>query len=105
VEKKSICVPESNFKRSTNMTLIHSSQIFFYRPSLLMFFFLQDPDYCTESCTAYCAQEDRTDGLSGSVSAQNGEVGILGGSFGKGTVPKGEDKVSCCKRHRLSEAY
>ena len=32
--------------------------------------------------------------MSGSVSAQNGEVGILGGSFGQGTVPKGKDKVS-----------
>ena len=58
---------------------------------------LQDGQYCTDSCTNYCAQDDRTDGLSGSVSAQNGEVGILGGSFGKGTVPKGDDKVSCCK--------
>ena len=28
------------------------------------------------------------------MSADNGEVGILGGSFGQGTVPKGEDKVS-----------
>ena len=65
---------------------------------------LQDGQYCTDSCTDYCAQDDRTDGLSGSVSAQNGEVGILGGSFGKGTVPKGDDKVSCRKRHRLSEA-
>ncbi len=55
----------------------------------------QDKEYCTDSCTAYCAQDDRTDGLSGSVSAANGEVGILGGSFGQGTVPKGEDKVSC----------
>ena len=54
----------------------------------------QDPSYCTDSCTDYCAQDDRTDGLSGSVSAQNGEVGILGGSFGQGTVPKGKDKVS-----------
>ena len=32
--------------------------------------------------------------MSGSISAQNGEVGILGGSFGQGTVPKGKDKVS-----------
>jgi hypothetical protein len=52
----------------------------------------KDPDYCNSSCSEYCAQEDRTDGLSGSVSAANGEVGILGGSFGQGTVPKGEDK-------------
>lgn len=32
------------------------------------------------------------DGLSGSVSASSGEVGILGGTFGQGTVVKGEDK-------------
>jgi hypothetical protein len=31
-------------------------------------------------------------GLSGSVSAEGGEVGILGGTFGTGTVVKGEDK-------------
>lgn len=52
----------------------------------------KDPDYCNMNCNEYCSQEDRTDGLSGSVSAANGEVGILGGSFGQGTVPKGEDK-------------
>mmetsp|Transcript_2937 Transcript_2937/g.8057 ORF Transcript_2937/g.8057 Transcript_2937/m.8057 type:complete len:179 (+) Transcript_2937:34-570(+) len=52
----------------------------------------KDKEYCTDSCRAYCAQDDRTDGLSGSVSAANGEVGILGGSFGQGTVPKGDDK-------------
>jgi hypothetical protein len=49
-------------------------------------------DYCTDSCLEYCAQPDRQDGLSGSVSAAQGEVGILGGSFGQGTVVKGEDK-------------
>lgn len=32
------------------------------------------------------------DGLSGSISASSGEVGILGGTFGQGTVVKGEDK-------------
>lgn len=53
----------------------------------------KDPDYCTATCKDYCEQDDRTDGLSGSVSAANGEVGILGGTFGQGTVPKGEDKV------------
>jgi len=57
----------------------------------------KDKEYCTDSCTAYCAQDDRTDGLSGSVSAENGEVGILGGSFGQGTVPKGEDKPPSIK--------
>jgi hypothetical protein len=48
--------------------------------------------YCRESCDDYCSQTDRTDGLSGSVSAASGEVGILGGAFGTGTVIKGEDK-------------
>mmetsp|Transcript_50825 Transcript_50825/g.146657 ORF Transcript_50825/g.146657 Transcript_50825/m.146657 type:complete len:157 (-) Transcript_50825:21-491(-) len=52
----------------------------------------KDKDYCSMTCTDYCAQDDRTDGLSGSVSAAGGEVGILGGTFGQGTVPKGEDK-------------
>jgi hypothetical protein len=54
----------------------------------------KDPEYCLSNCNDYCAQEDRADGLSGSVSAASGEVGILGGTFGQGTVPKGEDKVS-----------
>ena len=53
----------------------------------------KDPDYCTANCKDYCEQDDRSDGLSGSVSAANGEVGILGGTFGQGTVPKGEDRV------------
>lgn len=48
----------------------------------------KDPGYCNDNCSAYCAQEDRTDGLSGSVSSTGGEVGILG----TGTVVKGEDK-------------
>lgn len=52
----------------------------------------KDPDYCTMNCNDYCAQDDRTDGLSGSVSAASGEVGILGGTFGQGTVPKGDDR-------------
>lgn len=52
----------------------------------------KDLGYCKESCIEYCEQPDRQDGLSGSVSAEKGEVGILGGSFGQGTVPKGEDK-------------
>jgi hypothetical protein len=52
----------------------------------------KDPDYCTMNCNDYCAQDDRTDGLSGSVSASSGEVGILGGTFGQGTVPKGDDR-------------
>lgn len=49
-------------------------------------------DYCKHSCLEYCDQPDRQDGLSGSVSAAQGEVGILGGTFGQGTVVKGEDK-------------
>ena len=48
--------------------------------------------YCEDNCRDYCSQPDRTDGLSGSVSAASGEVGILGGTFGTGTVVKGEDK-------------
>jgi hypothetical protein len=52
----------------------------------------KDDIYCQESCTEYCSQEDRQDGLSGSMSAEKGEVGILGGSFGTGTVVKGQDK-------------
>jgi len=52
----------------------------------------KDLDYCKESCIEYCEQPDREDGLSGSVSSAKGETGILGGTFGQGTVPKGEDK-------------
>lgn len=52
----------------------------------------KDNVYCSESCTDYCLQDDRQDGLSGSVSSEKGEVGILGGSFGTGTVVKGQDK-------------
>jgi hypothetical protein len=54
----------------------------------------KDPEYCVENCKDYCEQEDRTDGLSGSISAETGEVGLLGGTFGQGTVPRGEDRVS-----------
>ena len=57
----------------------------------------KDPEYCTLNCRDYCDQEDRADGLSGSKSADNGEVGILGGTFGQGTVPKGEDKPPSIK--------
>jgi len=48
-------------------------------------------EYCIESCTDYCAQPDRTDGLSGSVSAAGGETGIFGGSI-DGTVTQGDDR-------------
>lgn len=52
----------------------------------------KDLDYCKSTCQEYCEQPDRNDGLSGSVSSSGGETGILGGTFGQGTVPKGEDK-------------
>jgi hypothetical protein len=52
----------------------------------------KDLAYCNEECTDYCNQPDRQDGLSGSISANGGEVGILGGTYGAGTVVKGEDK-------------
>lgn len=52
----------------------------------------KDPQYCDAECRDYCSQDDRKDGLSGSVSAEAGEVGILGGTFGTGTVVKGEDR-------------
>eukprot|EP00545_Synedropsis_sp_CCMP1620_P015095 CAMPEP_0119014494 /NCGR_PEP_ID=MMETSP1176-20130426/9843_1 /TAXON_ID=265551 /ORGANISM="Synedropsis recta cf, Strain CCMP1620" /LENGTH=142 /DNA_ID=CAMNT_0006967683 /DNA_START=21 /DNA_END=449 /DNA_ORIENTATION=+ len=48
----------------------------------------KDPSYCLDNCKSYCEQEDRADGLSGSVSSANGETGILGTT----TVVKGEDK-------------
>lgn len=48
----------------------------------------KDSAYCTENCKSYCDQDDRTDGLSGSISSTGGETGILGTS----TVVKGEDK-------------
>jgi len=57
----------------------------------------KDLAYCQENCKEYCAQDDRNDGLSGAVSASRGETGILGGTFGQGTVPKGEDKPPSIK--------
>ncbi|KAL3797181.1 hypothetical protein ACHAW5_006043 [Stephanodiscus triporus] len=48
----------------------------------------KDDQYCQGSCQEYCAQPDRTDGLSGSISSEGGETGILGTT----TVVKGEDK-------------
>lgn len=57
-----------------------------------------DADYCVSNCIEYCSQDDRRDGLSGSVSSEGGEVGLLGGTFGQGTVPKGEDKVSLLRK-------
>jgi hypothetical protein len=52
----------------------------------------KDTEYCEFTCNEYCSQPDRKDGLSGSVSYEGGEVGILGGTFGTGTVVKGQDK-------------
>ncbi|GKY93577.1 hypothetical protein MPSEU_000325100 [Mayamaea pseudoterrestris] len=54
-------------------------------------------DYCQTTCQDYCNQDDRTDGLSGSVSNTGGEVGILGGTFGTGTVVKNQDKPPAVK--------
>jgi hypothetical protein len=48
-------------------------------------------EYCKISCKDYCQQDDRHDGLSGSVDAANGETGIFGGSI-DGTVTRGQDR-------------
>ena len=54
--------------------------------------------YCETSCGDYCAQDDRQDGLSGSVGSKGGEVGWLSAYnpsryFGDAqAVPYGEDK-------------
>ena len=48
-------------------------------------------DYCKVTCTEYCAQTDRQDGLSGSIDASKGETGIFGGSI-DGTVRRGDDR-------------
>ena len=48
----------------------------------------KDQQYCLDTCRDYCDQSDRRDGLSGSVSSEGGEMGILGLT----TVVKGEDK-------------
>mmetsp|Transcript_33129 Transcript_33129/g.43627 ORF Transcript_33129/g.43627 Transcript_33129/m.43627 type:complete len:189 (+) Transcript_33129:50-616(+) len=47
--------------------------------------------YCRENCEDYCAQDDRRDGLSGSIDAENGEVGWLSGFGFGGTIVQGED--------------
>jgi hypothetical protein len=46
--------------------------------------------YCKTTCTEYCDQTDRRDGLSGSIDASRGETGILGGI--DGTVTRGNDR-------------
>ena len=56
--------------------------------------------YCEQTCGDYCAQDDRQDGLSGSVDSSKGEVGLLsaydlvskvtGGP--PATVPYGQDR-------------
>lgn len=56
--------------------------------------------YCETSCGEYCAQDDRQDGLSGSLSNERGERGLLSAYDLKATllgtapagVPFGEDK-------------
>jgi len=53
----------------------------------------KDPEYCKQNCRSYCDQGDRKDGLSGSVSSEGGETGILGTY----TVVKGEDKPPIVK--------
>ena len=35
--------------------------------------------YCKATCSEYCDQTDRQDGLSGSIDASKGETGIFGG--------------------------
>ena len=48
-------------------------------------------EYCQLSCSEYCNQDDRHDGLSGSIDSKNGETGIFGGSI-DGTVTRQDDK-------------
>ena len=55
--------------------------------------------YCETSCVDYCAQDDRRDGLSGSISSEGSEVGLLSAydlpsrATGKQrAVPYGEDR-------------
>ena len=48
-------------------------------------------EYCRSSCNDYCNQDDRHDGLSGSLDAKNGETGLFGGSI-DGTVTRQDDK-------------
>ncbi|GMI25823.1 hypothetical protein TeGR_g4048 [Tetraparma gracilis] len=51
--------------------------------------------YCASTCTDYCAEPDRTDGLEGSKSQDGGEVGILGAVGG--TVVDGKDRPPSMK--------
>ncbi|CAN0114266.1 unnamed protein product [Heterosigma akashiwo] len=48
-------------------------------------------DYCEFQCRDYCAQDDRRDGLSGSVSSEGGEVGWRSGFYQQGTIVQGDD--------------
>lgn len=43
-------------------------------------------EYCTSSCSDYCEDPEREDGLSGSKSAAKGETGIFGGSIDGTTI-------------------
>eukprot|EP00629_Pelagomonadales_sp_RCC1024_P019129 CAMPEP_0119277390 /NCGR_PEP_ID=MMETSP1329-20130426/17039_1 /TAXON_ID=114041 /ORGANISM="Genus nov. species nov., Strain RCC1024" /LENGTH=124 /DNA_ID=CAMNT_0007277855 /DNA_START=214 /DNA_END=584 /DNA_ORIENTATION=- len=47
--------------------------------------------YCATNCEDYCNQDDRKDGLSGSVSSEGGEVGWSTPMRGGETVPYGKD--------------
>lgn len=47
--------------------------------------------YCGLQCDDYCAQDDREDGLSGSVSSEGGEVGLTSYARAGNTVPAGDD--------------
>ncbi|KAJ1463307.1 hypothetical protein M885DRAFT_504959 [Pelagophyceae sp. CCMP2097] len=47
--------------------------------------------YCTIECDDYCAQPDRRDGLSGSVSSEGGYVGLASPLRGGDTVEYGAD--------------
>ena len=59
----------------------------------------QSRSYCTRSCNDYCEQDDREDGLSGSVGSSGAEIGWRSGfdalsrAQGKiSAVPYGEDR-------------
>jgi hypothetical protein len=47
--------------------------------------------YCAIECDGYCAQTDRKDGLSGSVSSEGGYVGLASPLRGGDTVEFGAD--------------
>jgi hypothetical protein len=71
-------------------------QIIVNRPFLNFFpigtMTIQKPSFTFYKPATTNIQTQPTDGLSGSVSATSGEVGLLGGTFGQGTVVKGQDR-------------